>query len=268
MNVFLTQTLYPDEFTPFLTHFHEFDAVFIGFLPLIQLEKNTGNSKSSFVETDYEKAVSELALIEKIAPYTKSFYVINEDYPTIDEIREKGHPIYWKKILNETPLADFKELNVALMSATGRLRQKLHREQLAEVIEKYLQINDLWYPEEGCFGYYVLRAIYQLLTQTNHQKIYAETEFYDEKILIDILQTPEYAFIEQIEHCKYIYTIDQSILFSISWDTFFFVIAIKEDKFTKSQIEAFFEGFWADNIQNHLWTWTKEEIDALPKNNN
>lgn len=264
MTIFKTPELYPDEFTPFLTHFYEFDKVFIAFSPFIQLKKDNF-IKSNFMEISYQKAVQDVPILEKISPEGATIFGTNETYPTDQEIKEHGKTYYWQSVLNACPIANLRDLTVALASSTSKLRHELKRDDLAEILENFVQTHDLWYPIDSRFNYFSRKAIYNFLKITYNRLVNAETEFYDEKLLLNLNLISEDEFIEKIENFTYLYPwSEKDFLFSVGHERDFFLIAIKTDKIKATDIEKLFEGFWAEANHNNLWCWTKAEIDALP----
>lgn len=269
MTIFKSPELYPDEFTPFLTHFYEFDAVFIACQPFIQIDKTNNSKKTEYISINYENAVAELPILKNISNENKNFFGINQNYPTEEEIIQFGNPYLWRQIIANTQIDSFRDLFVAFESATNQLRKELRRDDLGYILEKFVETHNLWYPTAGYYNYFTRKLIYDFLRLTDNWLVNAETELYDEKALLNLNLISEDNFLDTLEKFNYIYPRGQKdFLLSIEYDANFFIIAIKTDNIQKSLVEHIFEGFWVSDTQNHLWAWTKEEIAALPKNGN
>jgi hypothetical protein len=234
MSEIKNKNLYPEEETPLLKHYSEFDNVYIGLLPFFKLNKESC-----------------------------------ETYPTNEEISKGGKIITWRKIVENAKLNNYQELNKALMTSIGGLKKKLERKDLLEVLNQYTEAKNIWYPEEGTFDFFCKSSIYDILKSNGITKIEVEDEFYENSKTIDISNLSKNEFCKKIEHNDYyIYDNNKSIQFSISWDFFFFFIAINEQDFSKQKIETHFEGFWADEKSSHLWTWEEGEIERLLNSEN
>lgn len=269
MSIFQTSNLSPNEFVPFLTHFDEFDQVFIAFMPFIKLNDSSKKDKRAYCQISYQQAVNELPLIEKIGKNSQTIWGLNGDYPTDEIIRTTGEPYRWQTIIANTQLSDFSTLNKALLTQLGRLRIELEQPNLAKILNDFInREQNLWYPAEGQFDVLSLITIYELLKKKDIHLITMEDEFYDEKLTLNLNDVNCAEFIDIVDerNFKYIYSYHHSILFSIYWDNCFFSIAIKNATFSKQDIEKNFEGFWASATDTLLWTWTEAEIQALPIN--
>jgi len=150
------------------------------------------------------------------------------------------------------------------MTSIGAFKKKLQREDLLEILNQYSDKNNIWHPTEGTFDFFTKSLIYEILTLNGIYEINVEDEFYENKKTINLNELTNSEFCDKIDfNDYYIYDKNKSILFAISWDYFFFFIAINEQVFSKQSIGTSFEGFWADEKCNHLWTWEEGEIERL-----
>jgi hypothetical protein len=259
------KNLYPDEETPVLKHYSEFDCVYIGLLPFFKLDKEHCESNSSKKVISIEEARKKDKLFEKIGNHSNvTIYSPNECYPSDEEISQNGKKVTWKEVIQNTKLNDNKELNKALMTSIGAFKKKLQREDLLEILNQFSDKNNIWHPSEGAFDFFTKSSIFEILISNGIYEVDVEDEFYENKKTIDLNGLTPNDFSEKIDiKDYYIYDNNKSILFAISWDYFFFFIAINEKVFSKESIETKFEGFWADEKSSHLWTWEEGEIEQL-----
>ena len=265
MNEEQKKNLYPEEETPLKEHYSNFDSIYIGLLPFIELEKESKKASSSKKIISLKEAQEKDDILKKLQDYSNmTIYSSSDDYPTDEEIKESGKRILWKEIIENTKIEDEKELNKALMTSIGAYNKKLQRPDLLKHLNNYSELNNIWHPTEGSFGQLTKSSIYKTLKEAGIKAIEIEDEFYEEKKTLELSDLTETEFCNKIGFKDYyIYTKDKSILFSIGWDFFFYFIAIKEDTFPKELIEQHFEGFWASEKDSHLWTWEDGEIDRL-----
>ena len=262
--------LYPDEETPVLKHYSEFDSVYVGLLPFFKLDKEHCDTNSSKKVISLEEARKKDEIFEKIENYSNmTIYSSNDCYPTDEQISQNGKKVTWKEVIQNTKLNDYKELNKALMTSIGAFKKKLERQDLLKVLNQYSDKNNIWHPTEGTFDFFTKSSIFELLTLNGIEEVLVEDEFYENKKIIDLTSSNKSDFCEKIDFKDYyIYNKNKSILFAISWDYFFYFIAINEKVFSKKSIESNFEGFWADEKSSHLWTWEEGEINRLLNSEN
>jgi hypothetical protein len=269
MNELENKHLYPDEETPLLEHYSDFDNVYVGLLPFFKLNKENCDIKSSKKVISLEEAREKDKIFKKIDNYSNMIiYSSNECYPSDEEIAQNGTVLKWTEIIENTEIENQKELNKALMTSIGAFKKKLQRDDLLEILNQYTEKNNIWHLTEGTFDNFTKSSIYDLFKSVNFSEIQVEDEFYENKKVIDLSSLTKSDFCKKIDFKDYyIYSNDKSILFSIGWDYFFFFIAINENIFSKQAIEKHFEGFWASESDSHLWTWEKGEIDRLLSEN-
>lgn len=257
--------LYPDEETPVLKHYSEFDSVYVGLLPFFKLDKEHCDTNSSKKVISLEEARKKDEIFEKIENYSNmTIYSSNECYPTDEEISQNGKKVLWNEIIQSSKLNDYKELNKALMTSIGAFKKKLERQDLLKILNQYSDKKKIWHPTEGTFDFFTKSSIFEILTLNGIDEVVVEDEFYETKKTIDLTSFNKSDFCEKIDFKDYyIYDKNKSILFAISWDYYFYFVAINEKVFSKKSIESNLEGFWADEKCSHLWTWEEGEIDRL-----
>ena len=239
-------------------------------MPFFKLDKEHCDTNSSKKVISIEEAREQDEIFEKIENYSNmTIYSSNECYPTDEEITQNGKKVTWKEVIQNTKLNNNKELNKALMTSIGAFKKKLQREDLLEILNQYSDKNNFWHPTEGTFDFFTKSSIFEILKSNGISKVYVEDEFYENKKTIDLNDLTKNDFCDKIDFKDYyIYDKNKSILFAISWDYFFFFVAINERVFSKETIETKLEGFWADEKCSHLWTWEEGEIDRLLNSEN
>jgi len=264
------KNLYPNEETPLLEHYSDFDNVYIGLLPFFKLDKEHCDTNSSKKIISLEEARKKDEIFTKIGNYSNvDIYASNECYPNDEEITKNGKVIKWKEIIENTGFENYKELNKALMTSIGAFKTKLQREDLLEILNQYTERENIWHPTEGAFDFFTKSSIFEILTNNGIDEVVVEDEFYENEKTINLNEINKSDFCDKIDFKDYyIYNNSKSILFAISWDYFFYFVAINEKVFSKKTIETNFEGFWADEKCSHLWTWEEGEIERLLNNEN
>jgi len=268
-NLFGSKNLYPDEQTPVLKHYSEFDSVYVGLLPFFKLDKEQCDTNSSKKVISLEEARKKDEIFDKIENYSNmTIYSSNECYPTDEEISQNGKKVLWNEIIQNTELENYKELNKALMTSIGAFKKKLERQDLLNILNQYSDKENIWHPTEGAFDFFTKSSIFEILSLNGIDEVVVEDEFYESRKTIDLTSSNKSDFCEKIDFKDYyIYDKNKSVLFAISWDYFFYFVAINQKVFSKKSIESNLEGFWADEKCSHLWTWEKGEIDRLLNEN-
>lgn len=267
MEIVNNKKLYPDETTPLKEHYSDFTDVFIGLVPFFQTSKKISKAQSSKEIITLEQAQEKDNIFKKIEALNGVIYTTSGDYPEDQEIIESGKPILWSQIIRNTTIQNYKELNKALMTSIGAYHKKLRREDTLNILNEYTRKSNIWHPTEGAFGVIVKKQIYDILKDQNINEILVQDEHYEDKRVLDLSNLNQSDFISQINFKDYfIYSKDESIMFTIGWDFFFFFIAIDNAKISKEKIVSNFEGFWANESDSHLWTWEEGEIDKLLNN--
>ena len=178
----------------------------------------------------------------------------NDEYPTDEEIYKSGKRVSWKSVIIGTGLKDSSELNKALKVSIGALRKVFFDPQLTEKLNNYTNTEHIWHPTEGGFDILSKIAIYQTFKRLNKSRIIVTDEFYETSKILDIDKLTDLEFSEKIGYKDYyLYPEDKEILFTIEYDSFFFLIATDEQKMQMILEEKYFEGFLCDERTEHSW---------------
>jgi len=264
MEIVNKNKLYPDETTPLKEHFSGFTDVFIGLVPFFQSSSKISKAQSSKEILTLEQAQEKDELFKNIETLNGVIYSTSEEYPEDQEIIETGKPIFWNQIIKNTEIKDFRDLNKALMTSIGAYHKKQRREDTLKILNDYTEKSNIWHPTEGTFGVFVKQQIYNTLNDQKINEIVVIDEHYEDQRVLNLTNLNQSEFISKINFKDYyLYSKDKSILFSIGWDFFFFFISIDNSKIDEKKIESNFEGFWANELDSHLWTWKEGEIENL-----
>jgi Protein of unknown function (DUF2711) len=266
MKIFEENKLYPFEKVPVLEHYKEyFDAVQICFLPFFQVETNDKTlSRKSREQITFEELKEKDRIFKKLDMLDAEIFASNEDYPEDKELLKSGNIINWKKIIEDTNLQSYREVNRALRTSIGAYKKPLRRFDLLNILETYSESNQVWLPIEGQFDVFTKIGIFKLLKRLNKSRIIVIEEFYENKKELNIEDLTMEEFIDQINFKDYyIYSEDKSILFAIDWDYFFYFIATKKENLEKINQIIEIEGITANKKDSHLWDWEEGEIDRL-----
>lgn len=266
-DIFEEKNIYPHE-EKIKDHFKDFyGSIYVAYLPFFKIENHL-SEKNNYKKSEkitFEEAKKEIDILNNIPkPNAEIFSYSNEDYPTNTEIYNNGKIVSWKTIIEEANLKDKTELNKALRTSIGALRKIFRKPELCEKLNGYTTKNNVWHPTEGDFDIFSKMAIYRIFKMFNKNEILIVDEFYENNNVITLNELTEYEFIEKIEYGDYyIYSVDKEILFTIEWDSFFFLIATDKNKMEKIIEAKYFEGFLCDSNTTHNWDYLDDELEEL-----
>ncbi len=266
MKIIEENKIYPDEETPVLEHYKEnFDLVKICFLPFFKIDSESNiSSRKVTKQISFEELKAKDDIFKDISGVDAKIYVSNENYPKTPEIIKSGKVVKWNKVISETTLENFREVNRALKTSIDAYKKPLRRFDLLNKLEKYTEKNEIWFPIEGHFDTFTKIGIYKLLNILGKNNVIVIDEFYEEKRELDLTSMTELEFVEQIKFKDYyIYAADKSILFAISWDDFFYFIATQKENLRVIDEINEIEGFNANDKDSHLWDWEEGEIEKI-----
>src|ERR1051326_6618419 len=153
-DIFVDKKIYPHE-GKIKEHFKDFyDNVFVAFLPFFKVDnhKTDTNNFQRAKKITYEEAKGELEVLKNIPEFKADIYSYgNKDFPTDTEIYEKGKSVSWHSIIKGAGLKDKSELNKALRTSIGALRQVFRRPELTEKLNGFTTTENIWHPTEGSF---------------------------------------------------------------------------------------------------------------------
>lgn len=267
MDIFKEKKFYPDYEEPILSHFKDFyNSAFAAFLPFFNLENNQIENPSvqKSQQISYEQLKSEMKEFANIPEFkAKIFSYENEDYPDEKTIVENGEIRTWKQIKEEAKFNDFSEINKALRTSIGSLLQDFERVDLAEKLNSYTNAQKIFHPVEGNFSPLVKIKIYNSLKQADKNEIVVVEEFSEIEREINLASITVEEFVEKVKSQDYyIYAKDKSVLFTIDWDSFFFLICSNQLLLNEIIEAGNFEGFFCTETTVHNWDFEKAGIES------
>lgn len=264
MNDIFNNNIYPHE-GKIKDHFKDFyDTVFVAFLPFFQVDRQPNdltNLKKS-KQISFEEAKEEMEVLKDIPPFNADiFSYSNKDYPTDKEIFESGKIITWDMVGKGAGLADNSELNKALPTSIGGLRKIFQRPELTDKLNKFTDSKNIWHPTEGGFDTLSKIAIYKAFKLLDKNEVIVTDEFYETTSTIELDKLTDFEFSEKVSYKDYyIYSSDKELLFTIEWDSFFFLIATGQEKMNKIISSNLFEGFICNEKTEYTWDYEEGEI--------
>ena len=254
-NIFDEENLYPYQGV-IKEHFKDhYDSVFIALLPFFQLDRkeaDKANLKKAKLLSPEDVLID---LLKNLPEANREIYSYdNEQYPTEEDIFREGKAILWDNIVKGSGLAGYAELNTALLTSINVLNRKFTRPDLMDKLNNYTDSESIYHPTEGVFGMLSKMAIYKALKLLGKNQIMITDEFYENTSTVDLDKTTEYEFCDHITFNDfYLYSVDKEILFTIEWDSFFFLIATDHKKMDQLIASNLFEGFSCNDKTEHFW---------------
>ena len=267
-DIFADQKLYPQDGT-IKEHFKDFyDSVYVSFLPffkVIDQQINNSNFKRS-QKISLQEAIEKDDLFKKLNPNgDRDIYSYdNENYPTDLEIYKNGTTVSWKSVIKDSQLKNEAELYKALRTSIGALRRIFSKPELAEKLNKYTTEQKIWHPTEGRFDILSKLSIYKAFKLLEKNIIVFADEFFETTSVLKLTELSDFEFAEKVQGKDYyIYSEDKEILFTVDWDSFFFLIATDQAKLNRIVHENMFEGFMCDDNTTHNWDYNIGELEKL-----
>lgn len=268
MDIFKEHRLYPNEENSILSNFVGFyDSVFIAYLPFFRLKEH--NLEKVSVQKSHQISLEEFKAGDEVFGNLPDFNADvysyeNDEYPEAEAIFENAEIVSWKEVKTGASFNDYAEIYKALKTSIGSYRKVFERVDLRDKLNEFTEKEKIFHPSEGNFEVLSKIEIYNALKRLGKNEIIVVDEFYEneKELNLDLIRLKE--FVEQIEHKDYyIYSKDKSLLFTIEWDSFFYLIC--SDKKTIDEIlqNSMIEGFFCSNETKHAWAWNEEEFVKL-----
>lgn len=268
MDIFKEHKLYPNEEDTFLNHFAGFyDSVFIAYLPFFRLKNH--NLEKVSVQKSHQISLEEFKVGDKVFGKLPEFNADvysyeNDSYPEDEIIFENGESVSWEVVKTGANFNDYSELYKALKTSIGSYRKVFERVDLYDKLNDFTEKEKVFHPSEGNFEVLSKIEIYNVLKILGKNEIVVVDEFYESEKQLYLNSVNSREFVEKIEYKDYyIFSKDKSILFSIEWDSFFFLICSDKQTIDKISKNSRIEGFYCTKETKHTWEWNKEEFLKL-----
>lgn len=268
MDIFIGKKLYPNGEDTILSNFAGFyDSVFIAYLPFFRLKENSSGKasvkKSHRISLAESKAGDEI--FAGLPDFNADVYSYENDrYPDAEMIFEHGETVSWEEVRNGAKFNDHAEIYKALKTSIGSYRKVFERVDLYEKLMAFTEKSAIYHPSEGNFEVLSKIEIYKALKRSGKHEIVVVDEFYESEKQLDLSAVGLKEFVEKIEYKDYyIYAKDKSVLFTIEWDSFFYLICSAKKTIDEILRESKIEGFFCTNENKHAWEWNEEELIKL-----
>ncbi len=268
MDIFKEKKLYPNEEEFILSSFTGFyNSVFIAYLPFFRLKEH--NLEKVSVQKSHQISLEEFKAGDEVFGNLPDFNAdvysyANDNYPEDEAIFENAESVSWKEVKTGANFDDYAELYKALKTSIGSYRKVFERIDLRDRLNEFTEKEKIFHPSEGNFEVLSKIEIYNALKSLGKSKIIFVDEFYDSEKEFDLSSISVKEFVEKIEYKDYyIYPKDKSILFSIDWDSFFYLICSNKNTIDEILQNSRIEGFFCTNETKHIWAWNEEEFVKL-----
>jgi len=259
-NIFDTNILYPAYDSPLKEHFIDnFEAVFIAFSPFFLIGKAENRKAETQIRSTKIITLSELqkkySIFKNIqlAADRLIYSSDNANYPTDDEILAYGKVVTWQYILENAGFKNLGEISLALRTSIGALNKEFKTSHLIKVLDEFTIHNSIYHPVEGRITILSLIQIYHCLFAMKKFDIVIADEFFQDSTTISLSTVTCSEFISKVKGYVYFFPTDKSILFTIEWDSFFFLICGDQLSLDFIINNFDFEGFYCDSDTMHNW---------------
>lgn len=257
-NIFDANKLYPGYKDNLKGYFKDyFDSVFVAFPPFFKMTgkgDDLADVQSRKIVSLEEFQQTEGEIFENLEPSeNRIIYVNNSKYPAEVEIVEKGVPISWAYLIDQKLFNNISEINLALLTSIGALNQKFRNPALMDKLNKFTIDNAIYHPGEGRINIFDLLRIYNCLRDMGKHELVMSDEFFEQRETVDLAELSFNQFLQGTRRHFYFFPADRSLLFSVDWDSFFFLICGNEVLLKEIIPKYGFEGFYCDEETHHFW---------------
>ncbi len=269
MDIFKKQKLYPNGEEFILSNFAGFyDSVFIAYLPFFRIKDH--NLEKVSVQKSHQISLEEFRakndeVFANIQGINANIYSYeNDEYPEDKMIFEDAEIVSWQEVKTGGNFKDYAEIYKALKTSIGSYGTVFERTDLYKRLKIFTESEKIFNPTEGNFDILSKIEIYNALKILGKNEIIIIDEFYENKKELNLNFISLKEFIEKVESKDYyIYTKDKSILFTIEWDSFFYLICSNKEIIDEILKRSNIEGFFCKSKTKHTWEWEEEEFTKL-----
>ena len=268
MPIFEEKRLNPSEFVPFKSHFkNQFDSVFVAFLPFFKIKEKIFSPRGQQLsqKISLKEAQNKIPILKALKKTEGNIYISeNDQYPSDSEILKFGERLLWQSLVSKEGFQNFGEVYKALCTSIGAFRKSFRREDLANKLKDIIKLEKAYMPVEGRFNPLTKLDIYEAVCVLKRNKVIVVDEFYEKNKSLDLANLKEDNFVSEIgPKDYYVYSEDKSILFSMGWDDFYYLICSDKASIEKVLSKSPIEGFYCDEKTSSRWYWTEEELKQL-----
>lgn len=169
-----------------------------------------------------------------------------------------GQQVSWRAICQRANFTNHCELDRALRTGIGGLRQDLADTAASDRLAAYCSEHKIFTPNEGRFEPLMQSRLARLFRSAGFPKVVTGDEFGDDERLVDIdlldrnelwdgmAELPQYGI-------KRLITPDHSLLAWVHWDSFYTLILGTAESLHDLRLDRSFEGFWCSDETNTYW---------------
>ena len=169
-----------------------------------------------------------------------------------------GRRIGWQTICQQAGFTDHCELDQALRTSIGGLRNDLADSAKSDRLASYCSQHGIFPPNEGCFEPLMQSSLASAFKRAGHRSLTLGDEIGDDERLVetslleqdelwdDMAELPKYGV-------KRLIAPDQSLLAWVHWDSFYTLILGTAEAFQDLKIASLFEGFWCSDETETYW---------------
>lgn len=185
---------------------------------------------------------------------------------TVQESLKSVKPIGWSQVIEAVEFFGTKEVAKALKSLNSVYEPALEREALADRLYDLREEKRIFPPMEGEYDAFSKVAIYKGLKLLGKRHVVLMDEFYEGTSKIDLEKLSEIEFTEMIlPETYYIFSEDKEILFTLDWESCFFLIASSDKQLNLLIAADLFEGFLCSDETTHHWEFEADELVQIAK---
>ena len=204
------------------------------------------------------------AVFIALMPFTDKSLV--EVEMSVEDTLKQVKPIGWDHVVEYGSFSETAEINKALKSMNSVYEPALEREYLEERLYDLCEEKKIFQPMDGEYDAFSKVAIYRALKLLGKDKVILMDEFYEGTSKIDLHSLPEIQFAELIlPETYYIFSEDKEILFTLDWESCFFLIASSIENLNVLITADLFEGFLSGEETTHQWEFEADELVQISK---
>lgn len=185
---------------------------------------------------------------------------------TVQKSLKSVKPIGWSQVVQAVELSGTKEVAKALKSLNSVYEPAIEHEDLADRLHDLREEKRIFPPMDGEYDAFSKVAIYKGLKLLGKRHVVLMDEFYEGTSKIDLEKLSEIEFTEMIlPETYYIFSEDKEILFTLDWESCFFLIASSDKQLNLLIAADLFEGFLCSDETTHHWEFEADELVQIAK---